>query len=707
MSFIAPLFLLGAGLLAVPWIIHQIRRPEREVVKFSSLMFVPNVPKEVIERRRIQHILLMLARMALLLLLAFAFARPFWSVLAVERSAEGPGRHLILLDTSYSMGTAGWFDEAKRRAKNIVRQLPGTDDVAVAAFAERPTVLAPFSSDSDPRAGTASRAIEAIDAARLSQSATAYLPALLLAQDILLPEPEEEPSARAILHVVSDFQKGGMPEQSGGWKLSKLIEFRPVLIGEETPPNYAILDLGMRQTQSNELRIQAKVKNWTDDTSRPVRVQLNVEGEVVGAKTIDVKKGNATAATFQIPLPARRSVEGWVELASDALAAENRRYFVWNPPRRMTALVVADEQDDEDWPSAWFVEHAFSETVESPWELEPLAQNELPGRLQEPNRPEVVLLADLRGLRADTASAVTSYVEEGGSVLLMLNQTINADVLSDTLLQPFQLRSLGLRYTRTRPEQYSQLAWVDFDHPTFELFQGARFNDFSSIRAYNYHRLERTGVADDHPASVIARMSPTEDGVEWPAMVEARLGDGKLILWTAGLDVEWSNLVKSSRFVPLLYETLAYLTDLEAEQAAWTVGQVAQGPKPISRENTSVQLPGTDQVDQLDGEATTAETLRLTQSGFLRWRDDDANEWVRVDAVNVDGNESDPERIDPAEFELKLCAAPELYRAGEETERQTEQAADEGTRREWGRGLLVALFALLLMEGWYASRLSR
>ena len=52
LALMAPLFLAGIGLLLAPYIIHQIRRPEREPLKFSSLLFIPNVSQEVIERRR-------------------------------------------------------------------------------------------------------------------------------------------------------------------------------------------------------------------------------------------------------------------------------------------------------------------------------------------------------------------------------------------------------------------------------------------------------------------------------------------------------------------------------------------------------------------------------------------------------------------------------------------------------------------------------
>jgi len=45
MSFLNPFFLFGAVALAVPVLIHLVRREKSEVVRFSSLMFLLKVQK--------------------------------------------------------------------------------------------------------------------------------------------------------------------------------------------------------------------------------------------------------------------------------------------------------------------------------------------------------------------------------------------------------------------------------------------------------------------------------------------------------------------------------------------------------------------------------------------------------------------------------------------------------------------------------------
>ena len=71
------IFLAGAAAIALPFLFHLIRRSSREKVVFSSLMFLEPSPPRITKRSRLEHILLLLLRCAVIALLAFVFARPF------------------------------------------------------------------------------------------------------------------------------------------------------------------------------------------------------------------------------------------------------------------------------------------------------------------------------------------------------------------------------------------------------------------------------------------------------------------------------------------------------------------------------------------------------------------------------------------------------------------------------------------------------
>src|SRR5438128_1913168 len=104
MSFLAPLFLLGAITIALPVIFHFIRRSVRERVPFSSLMFLTPSPPRLTRRSRLEDLLLLLLRCLVVLLIASAFARPYLRRALPLPDPTAPGRRILLLvDTSASM----------------------------------------------------------------------------------------------------------------------------------------------------------------------------------------------------------------------------------------------------------------------------------------------------------------------------------------------------------------------------------------------------------------------------------------------------------------------------------------------------------------------------------------------------------------------------------------------------------------------------
>ena len=78
MSFLTPLYILGMAAIAAPIVFHLIRRTPKGVVPFSTLMFVTATPPRLTRRSRVDQLLLLLLRALVVLLLALAFARPFW-----------------------------------------------------------------------------------------------------------------------------------------------------------------------------------------------------------------------------------------------------------------------------------------------------------------------------------------------------------------------------------------------------------------------------------------------------------------------------------------------------------------------------------------------------------------------------------------------------------------------------------------------------
>ena len=72
MGFLNPLFFLGALAVAVPILLHLIKRENAKKMEFPSLMFLRRIRKRTIRYQRLRHLLLLLLRVLAFLLIILA-----------------------------------------------------------------------------------------------------------------------------------------------------------------------------------------------------------------------------------------------------------------------------------------------------------------------------------------------------------------------------------------------------------------------------------------------------------------------------------------------------------------------------------------------------------------------------------------------------------------------------------------------------------
>src|SRR5215218_7091533 len=197
MSFLFPAFLIGGLAIAIPIVLHLLRRDVAPEVPFSAVHLLQPSPIERSKRRRLRDVLLLAARVAALLLLAAAFARPYRAGAAAPTPLA-----IIAVDRSFSLSAPGAFDRARTLARAAVDDA-GSARVAVIAFDERAEVVT--------TPGSAAGARDAIDRLAVGFGATRYAPAITRAAELAAGDPGR-------VTVITDLQRGG-------WE----AEERPVL----------------------------------------------------------------------------------------------------------------------------------------------------------------------------------------------------------------------------------------------------------------------------------------------------------------------------------------------------------------------------------------------------------------------------------------------------------------------------------------------
>ena len=139
LSFFAPWFLAGAVAVAVPFVLHMLRREQTPALAFTAVRFLRQAPREQQRRRELRDIWLLLLRMLALIVLAISFARPY--IRSGEAAASGIT--VVALDTSFSMSGKEQFERARKAALSLVSSVPAGDRVAAMAFDDRAALVSP------------------------------------------------------------------------------------------------------------------------------------------------------------------------------------------------------------------------------------------------------------------------------------------------------------------------------------------------------------------------------------------------------------------------------------------------------------------------------------------------------------------------------------------------------------------------------------
>jgi hypothetical protein len=147
MSFLAPWMLLGSIAASIPVILHFFYRSRYRPVPWAAMKFLRLSIEQTSRRLKFQEWILLLLRIFLMLLLAFALARPAMMSLS---STGGRGQSvdaILVIDNSYSMaareGGKTRFERAKEAALSILEDLPYNSTVQVITCSDRAAYLGP------------------------------------------------------------------------------------------------------------------------------------------------------------------------------------------------------------------------------------------------------------------------------------------------------------------------------------------------------------------------------------------------------------------------------------------------------------------------------------------------------------------------------------------------------------------------------------
>jgi len=701
MSFLAPLFLLGGLALAVPVIIHLTHREKKDVVPFPSLMFLRKIPYRSVRRQKLRHLFLFALRCLALLIIALAFARPFFETSSTSAASSlGPREVVFLIDHSYSMGYEDRLSRAKAEVAGRIQSLGGEDLASVVAFSDRAEVLNQPTSDK--------AALEAAVAGiELSARATGFGPGLKLAKRIL----DDSELSRKEVVLVTDFQRLGFEDEDDDVWLPAGTVLTPVDLSTAETENLSLTSVTLERDEASgreRLTASARVTRKAPADGAPLtsRISLEIDGRSLQTKPVELEPDTSATIGFDpVTVPAGEA-RGTIRLEEDALPQDNVYHFVLSPGQAL--LVLNLEEGARRTRRSFYVERALEIGDRPSFRTASKVLSQL--RASDLSGTDVVILNDVPSLPAAPAGLLSEFVKKGGGLVVVLGESSARNSFAEGASELFPA-ALGGVVDRAR-DWGGTLSYLDYGSPVFEVFNAPHSGDFSGAKFFRYRAFD-SAVS----GGVLARF---DDGV--PALVEHRLGSGRVLVWTSTLDTFWNDLARQPVFLPFMHQLVKHAASY-AEASSWhTVGEVldverylamvlegeSEDDSPGRSFDLVVTAPSSRKIILPRTEERAL--LPLEEQGFYDIRRAGTGGAASSSsvAVNLDTAESDLSRLDPEELVASVTfrgtGAPGSGGPGIEGPGDSREA-QEGRQGYWWF-LLSGALLLLASETLLSNRLS-
>lgn len=673
MSFLNPFFLLGLAALAAPVLVHLVRRTRARRVEFPALYFVRQVPQRTIRRRTLRDLLLLALRCLALLLVVFAFTRPYFTTAGKAAETERTRSTVILLDASLSMRRAGLFEEAKRRAAALVGEAPTDEFVALLSFGEGYEVVSNFTPDKN-----ALRA--ALAELNAGYEATDYEQALRGAEALFR---ESKASGGRRIVVLSDFQATGWDAGRATFRLGPEVRLALNDVAGAPEGNLSVTNVEARGAvfgQKYTDKLAVHVANFDDVERGPVTLDFQIGDQTVEKRELKLAPREEKVVEFTDFNLAEGTNRCAVRLRSEDFAPDNDFYFTLRREAQSKALIIDGSARGGD---SFYLQSALAAGGDLPFTFDVRG----PGAV-DPNAVgahSLVILNDAGLAPGALSESVERFVESGGRLVIAAGPHTKPEsfnrafgrVAPASLVEAVQLG---------RGETVAMTA-VKSSHPVFEVFnEGGRL---PAARVYGYQRGEpREG------ASVLASF---EDGS--PALIERAAGAGHVLMYSSTLGMTWSDLPLSPVYLPLVQQMVRYLG--EREVSAWhRLGQafvVAQGAESSP---PAVDAPSGARLKNENVSSAGEMLLTGREPGFYRLRYAAGHDFA---AVNVDGREGDFAKLNQEEFLASFTGGdPAAARAANSAPGESGEEIEARQRAWWP--LLLAALLLLAAESVLARR---
>ncbi|MEC8928183.1 MAG: BatA domain-containing protein [Verrucomicrobiota bacterium] len=745
MSFLNLPMLLGLTAISVPIIIHFLNRRKFRTVTWAAMRFVRLSVDQNQRRMKIEDLILLLLRCALLALLALALARPALDSGKQQLVGDTKVNAVVLLDNSFSMKVNDNFEDAKKAAKAALDGLPGNSACALLLVSD---VVDEEIPRPDPDLDGVHRAI---NEARLSHHATDLYPALQAAAETL----NESTGLRKEIYLVTDGQRNGWRQKQDIVNLlkqiNKDIKTHVIVVGDpqSNQQNLGISRLEVADpitTVGQAVDFEVEVENYGDEDDRDITLVLKddqqKEVDMVPITTLPARETRTVTmkATFEtdgyhfVRAEIKRNTSG---SGADAQELDDTRSLVVRIAPHVRVLLLdetADLEDDEADRETTILKKFFDamntqgDRIDASVKNPEFLTQKTAGELAE--EYHAIVLANISKLEDQEVTTLAETLRRGIGLIVFPGDKINPEVYREKMFEKLQILPAayepaeGLVPADIFGTETQFTLEPSTDHPIMTIWS-KREDAFKDPRLKIFRRsplrLAKTQTKNAEAGRVSTVMSFADGS---PALLERAWGRGRVFQYATPADFDWGTQWMSPISVITMRRILGSLAQHRDRGLNLRVGEVydqrlefdLNTPNRVAKFQTPGTAPGersTGNIEQAGGIASV-EFADTHRAGIYSYTIGDRTNQVASFAVQPDSRESKMAEF-PAEEWDDVEGRDEDGRLARRTNwNKDSQAADlqKNVREsrigaEYWKTLMLLVLLIAGLETWLAQRFSR
>jgi len=702
---------------AAPLLIHLWSRNRHRETPWAAMEFLLTVMRKHSRRIRIQHLLLLAVRTAIIALVVLAVAQPYAEQLGRPFTAGKRTHRVFVVDRSYSMDyqpqqASRLFDRAKQLVIGMVRASPQGDGFSLIDMGNPPQVVV------GGPAFEPSNFIDEVTALKVSHAGADLAATLGKVEQVITQGRKSHPGlVQTQVVVLSDMSRvtwsaavdANSANAGPRSRLMQIAEMAPLIIidlGLQDAANLAVTDLHAAEplaTVTQDVTLEAVVRNFSDRSYAQHPVELIVDGTRIRKTSVDLRPRQDTSCRFDYRFLSPGSHQVELALGSDALDVDNHRWLSVLVRSRLRILCVSGRPG-----STYYVARALDplRSAQSTIQVDEVAESELVERSLSDY--DCIFLCNVAQLTDQEARLLHSYLQQGGGLVFFLGDQVMADRYNSELggTDDDVASILPARIMEPVPEGVYHFDPREFyDHPVISVFRDREQAGLQTAPVFRYFRLKVPAKSPD-----VQTVLAFENGD--PAIVERTVGRGRSLLVATAPSLDpnnpnpWTTLPTWPSFLPLVQELMARSVQSGADAFNVQVGQSLGMTVPLNAAGADLVLTPPDEQPrtirvQADGDSADWSFDEVDTSGMYTAQFGEPVSTTQHFAVNVDTRESDLSKIDVSGLPDTLTVETDWQSTAEVPAGEITGAA---SLHKWfiGAAILLMLFETLL-----ASRFNR